>query len=139
MIYIYTNLRNFHPNLLLRHTSGNRNPTQTETHYQYWHYDIIVKLRPWRIQDFPDGRGGASSQSGCTNWLFCKFLAENGMKMEEFGPGGGRVPGALLGSANGLWTRAHFLETKKQIDHTYLHTLPKLSLQLNMLQKISQI
>ena len=41
----------------------------------------------WRIQDFPGG-GGANSQSGCANLLFCKFFAENCMKMKESGPGG---------------------------------------------------
>ena len=48
----------------------------------------------WRIQDFPGG--GTNSQNGCAN-LF--FSAENCMKMKEFGPPGGRVPGAPLRSA----------------------------------------
>ena len=30
--------------------------------------------------------GGANSQSGCANLLFCKFVAENCMKMKEFEP-----------------------------------------------------
>ena len=38
----------------------------------------------WRIQDFP--QGGANSQSGFANLLFCKFFAENCMGMKEFGP-----------------------------------------------------
>ena len=29
--------------------------------------------------------GGANSQSGCANLLFWKFLAENRLKMKEFG------------------------------------------------------
>ena len=41
----------------------------------------------WRIQDFP--KKGANSQSGCANLLFCKFFAENCMKMKEIGPQGG--------------------------------------------------
>ena len=44
----------------------------------------------WRIQNFP---GGTNSQRGCANLLFCKFLAENCIKMKEFGPQG---RGALL-------------------------------------------
>ena len=30
--------------------------------------------------------GGANSKIGCANILFCKFFAENCMKMKEFGP-----------------------------------------------------
>ena len=45
-------------------------------------------------QDFPGGC--ANSQNGCANLLFCNFFAENCMKMKEFGPGVGRVPGAPL-------------------------------------------
>ena len=36
----------------------------------------------WRIQDFPEE--SANPQSGCVNLLFCKFLAENCIKMKEF-------------------------------------------------------
>ena len=43
--------------------------------------------------------GGANSQSECANLLFCKFFAENYMKMKEFGPGGAR-PWRPNGSAN---------------------------------------
>ena len=33
-----------------------------------------------------------------------KFFAKNCLKMKEFGPPGGRVPGAPLGSANALYS-----------------------------------
>ena len=57
----------------------------------------------WRIQDFPWFGGGVSNpQSGCAN-LF--FLAENCMKMKEFGLPGGRRPWRPLGSANALCGR----------------------------------
>ena len=38
----------------------------------------------WGIQDIPERH--INSQSGCANLLFCVFLAENTMKMKEFGP-----------------------------------------------------
>ena len=38
-----------------------------------------------------DPGGGGNSQSGCANLLFCKFVAENCMKMKEFGPRGGHA------------------------------------------------
>ena len=51
----------------------------------------------WRIQDFP--QGGAPTPKIAI--IFQNF-AKNCMKMKEFGPpGGARVPGAPLGSANG--------------------------------------
>ena len=34
--------------------------------------------------------------------IIFQIFAENCMKMKEFGPGGGRVPGASLGSANAI-------------------------------------
>ena len=37
----------------------------------------------WRIQDFPEGSVPTSKLG-----LFCKFFAENCMKMKEFGPQG---------------------------------------------------
>ena len=46
--------------------------------------------------------------------LFFKFFAENCMKMKEFGPpGGARVPGAPLGSANDLavWCQCQSIGT----------------------------
>ena len=44
--------------------------------------------------------GGAPTSK---NALIFQFFAENCMKMKEFGPpGGARVPGAPLGSANAL-------------------------------------
>ena len=48
----------------------------------------LVKLSlpyQWRIKDYSEG-GGANSKIGCANILFCKFFAENCMKMKEFGP-----------------------------------------------------
>ena len=42
----------------------------------------------WRIQDFPK-RGAQTPNLE----LLCKFFAENCMKMKEFGPPGGRIPG----------------------------------------------
>ena len=54
----------------------------------------------WRIQDFP-GVGASNSQSGCANLLFCRFCAENCIKMKEFGHHGrGGASLAPLGSAN---------------------------------------
>ena len=51
----------------------------------------------WRIQDFP--QGGAPTPKIA---IIFQIFAENCMKMKEFGPpGGARVPGAPLGSANG--------------------------------------
>ena len=38
-------------------------------------------ITQWRIQDFPEG-GAPIPKLG----LFCKFFAENCMKMKEFGP-----------------------------------------------------
>ena len=40
--------------------------------------------------------GGGNPKNGCANLLFCKFFAENCMKMKELGPQGARVPGAPL-------------------------------------------
>ena len=49
----------------------------------------------WRIQDFPDGGGGANFQGGGVNLSFNQKFPENCMKMKEFGPReGARVPGA---------------------------------------------
>ena len=56
----------------------------------------------WRTRIFVGGGGGGggggtktnsqlsntSTQSGCASVLFCKFFAENCMKMKEFGLGG---------------------------------------------------
>ena len=51
----------------------------------------------WRIQDFP--QGGAPTPKIA---IIFHIFAKNCMKMKEFGPpGGARVPGAPLGSANG--------------------------------------
>ena len=50
----------------------------------------------WRIQDFP--QGGAPTPKIA---IIFQIFAENCMKTKEFGPpGGARVPGAPLGSAN---------------------------------------
>ena len=49
--------------------------------------------------------GCVNSQSGCASLLFCKFLAENWMKMKELGSRGGtRILGNPLGSANVLYS-----------------------------------
>ena len=55
---------------------------------------IIIYCCQWRIQDFPEG--GANSQSGCANLLFCRKLHENERTWTV-----GRVPGAPLRSATG--------------------------------------
>ena len=58
---------------------------------------IIIEVDP----GFPRVRG-TNSQSGCVNQLFSTFLAENCMKMKEFGPEEGcAFPAPPLGSANG--------------------------------------
>ena len=46
--------------------------------------------------------GGAPTPKSA---IIFQFFAENCMKMKEFGPGGARVPGAPLGSANAISTR----------------------------------
>ena len=46
--------------------------------------------------------GCANSQDGCANLLFCNFLAENCIKMKEFGPRG--RPWRPLRSATAMWT-----------------------------------
>ena len=57
---------------------------------------LLIRYQ-WRIQDFP--RGGAPTLKIA---IIFHIFAENCMKMKEFGPpGGARVPGAPLGSANG--------------------------------------
>ena len=46
-------------------------------------------------------RGGVlTPKVGVLTYYFAIFLAENCMKMKEFGPKGGRVPGGPLGSPN---------------------------------------
>ena len=58
----------------------------------------------WRIQDFP--QGGAPTPKSA---IIFQFFAENCMKMKEFGPpGGARVPGAPLGSANDIYIYISF-------------------------------
>ena len=52
---------------------------------------LHVILIQWLIQDFLQG-GAPTPRLG----LFCKFFAENCMKMKEFGPRGARVNGAPL-------------------------------------------
>ena len=52
----------------------------------------------WRIQDFP--HGGAPTPKIT---IIFQIFAKNCMKMKEFGPPGGRIPGAPLGSANGIY------------------------------------
>ena len=49
---------------------------------------VAIKIQ-WRIQDFP--QGGAPTPKIA---IIFQMFAENCMKMKEFGPGGGRVPGA---------------------------------------------
>ena len=68
---------------------------------------LFIITSQWRIQDFP--QGGAPTPKIAI--IFQNF-AENCMKMKEFGPpGGARVPGAPLRSANAsargwnLWGR----------------------------------
>ena len=47
-------------------------------------------------------KGDANSQIGCANLLFCKYFAENSLKMKELGNKGGEPPWRPLGSANAL-------------------------------------
>ena len=52
--------------------------------------------KQWRIQDFPQGGRQLPKIA-----IIFHIFAENCMKMKEFGPpGGARVPGVPLGSAN---------------------------------------
>ena len=72
---------------------------------------MIVYLVQWRIQDFSQGVRQLSKVL-----FFFNFVPENCMKMKEFGPGGGRVPGApldppmwwstLADPRGGAWTQA---------------------------------
>ena len=75
-------------------------------------FDKKIALKQWRIQDFP--RGGAPTPK---NAVIFQLFAENCMKMKEFGPpGGARVPGAPLGSANvkvyskKFWSMTYFFQ-----------------------------
>ena len=55
----------------------------------------------WQIQDSPEG--DANSRSGCVWPIFLQFFSsKNCMKMKEFEPRGGRIPGVPLGSADAL-------------------------------------
>ena len=49
--------------------------------------ESIFFTNQWRIQDFP-GAGAPTPKMGVLTYLFA-FLAENCMKMKEFGPRGG--------------------------------------------------
>ena len=42
---------------------------------------------PITVADPRFSSGGANSQSGCANLLFCKFFAESCMKMKDLDPG----------------------------------------------------
>ena len=62
-----------------------------------WLVSLLHVYKQWRIQDFPQGGGAPTPKIAIIFHIF----AENCMKMKEFGPpGGARVPGAPLGSAN---------------------------------------
>ena len=57
----------------------------------------FADIQQWRVQDFPDGRGGGNFQGGDENLLFGQIFPENCMKLKEFGPEGvARVPDAPL-------------------------------------------
>ena len=61
----------------------------------------------WRIQDFPQG-GAPTTKSA----IIFQIFVENCMKMKEFGPpGGARVPGAPLRSANATISTSPRCET----------------------------
>ena len=66
-----------------------------------WKLFLCISLEnntlQWRIQDFP--QGGAPTPKSA---IIFQFFAENCMKMKEFGPPRGRVPGSPLGSASAL-------------------------------------
>ena len=70
----------------------------------------LVHIFQWWIQDFP--QGGAPTPKSA---IIFQIFAENCMKIKEFGPQGGRVPGAPLRSANVFvcrkWSDWHFLES----------------------------
>ena len=70
--------------------------------------------RQWQIQDFPDGvgeGGSAKLQGEGANLLFSKMFPENCMNMKEFGPRGGRVPGAPLDPPMHIHLLLNILET----------------------------
>ena len=61
---------------------------------------------------FPRGEG-ANLQGGGANLLFGQKFPENCMKIKEFGPGGERVPGCPLRSAN------EKRKIRKQMDYSF--------------------
>ena len=60
------------------------------------HWPVLITVSSGGSRIFP--RGCAKSQKA----IIFQFFAENCLKMKEFGPLEGGVPGAPLGSANGI-------------------------------------
>ena len=60
---------------------------------------IIASNEQWRIQNFPEGDAPTPKIL-----LFCKYFAENCMKMKEFGPPGTGAPGTPMMSHVDDWT-----------------------------------
>ena len=90
-------------------------------------FSSIVNSLQWRIQDFP--RGGAPTPKIA---IIFHIFAENCMKMKKFGPRGGRVPGAPLGSANGLQKQVDQILGNRVKIKIWITESPKNSSQIQM-------
>ena len=89
---------------------------------------ICTQHVQWRIQDFP--RGGANSQKYYYSSIFCQRLHEN---ERIWTPGGVRVPGAPLGSANDVTMDTCWI---KKTCHFYFLTFNRTNFDVHQLQGI---
>ena len=111
--------------LLCRPPLGRQPPPETTT-----------AADQWRIQDFPQG-GAPTSKIA----IIFQIFAENCMKMKEFGPpGGARVPGAPLGSANADGTHPTGMHSCSQAVRTScVHTKGTRNRKLSLMSAVSSL
>ena len=64
------------------------------TVFKLFAFKVLIEIHPKPVVGPGFSRGGANSQSGCTNLLLCNFFAKNCTKMKEFVPRGRRIPSA---------------------------------------------
>ena len=69
-------------------------------------------LFQWRIQDFPDGGGGANFQVWGENYYFANSFPKTAWKWKNLDPEGARVPGAPLRSATVFTETTHVVRGK---------------------------